>query len=218
MADYFSVSLIVIVFKIYAVAVPRKYAVGKKVRQTDFFDLVSSYVSNELPKSIRSLCGIVAALDNYPIGLRRCFSVFWLDVYIRDDGFRGVFSNRFGCLASGAIEFYLLMNSPARASIIRLAINICIANEPDVGCVNNLELSDYALTAEPLPLEIDLTISETKRTIYYQIDELYYAEKGRLPGADRCRRYIAESIDWYAEQFPDDFPPELIAKRATPPS
>ncbi len=174
-----------------------------------FFFHISSFFREHFPST--GLCDLVAQLESYEDGLRRCISIYYLDAYVVNNGFGGLFFNRFGCLASSAIEGYLRIGAPARARIIRAAVDLCLAEEPTLASVNRLTLSSYAATAEPLPLKFNFDKSKSK---FDELDLLYYAEQDLLPGARRFKTLTpVGTIDWYAEKYPGDFPGSLIAKR-----
>ena len=174
-----------------------------------FFFHISGFVRENFQGT--PLCDLITKLENYEDGLRRCISIYYLDAYVVNNGFGGLFFNRFGCLASGAIEGYLRIEASARARIIRTALDLCLAEEPSLASVNRLELSSYAATAEPLPMKF---IFDKFKSRFDELDLLYYAEQDLLPGAGRFTPLIPlGAIDWYAETHPEDFPTSLIAKK-----
>jgi len=176
--------------------------------KSGFFFHVSCFVREHF-RGVE-LCKLVADLEGHPDGLRRSVSLFYLDAYVCNNGFEGLFFNRFGCLASGAIEGYLRIESLTRARIIRTAVDLCHDQEPSLASVNCLELSPYATSAQPLPIESTFDPLKSK---FDQLDRLYYAEKDLLPGAGRFKsQYPLGAIDWYAEKYPEDFPANLLAR------
>lgn len=188
-------------------------AVSKE--NSGFWYDVHCYLNERFPKT--SMGDLLSMLDGHPIGLMRSVSAYYLEGQVLNNGFLGLFGNRFGCLACGAMEFYVRVGAEMRARVIRSAIDLCQTHEPDLAKTNNLRLSSFAGTVEPLSGKIDIEISLKKRSKFHQLDQLYYAEEVTLPGAGRFRRPIVGTIDWYAEHFPEDFPSDLIARRTASP-
>lgn|GEM_PF-5700134 len=174
-----------------------------------FFFHISVFFRERFPDA--GLCDLVAQLETHESGLRRCISIYYLDAFVANDGFRGLFFNRFGCLASSAIEGYLRIGAPARARIIRTAVHLCLTEEPSLASVNRLELSSVAATAEPFFMKFNF---DNLNSRFHELDLLYYAEQELLPGAGRFKSLTPlGTIDWYADKYPEDFPPDLIGKR-----
>ena len=174
-----------------------------------FFFHISDFFREQFPDA--ELCDLIAQLETHEDGLRRCISIYYLDAYVVNNGFGGLFFNRFGCLASSAIEGYLRIGAPARARIIRTAVDLCLAEEPSLASVNRLELSSFAATAKPLLMKFKF---DKLKSRFDELDLLYYAEQDLLPGAGRFKTLTpVGTIDWYADKYPGDFPPSLIAKR-----
>ncbi len=177
--------------------------------KSGFFFHISTFVREHYPGM--DLCSLIEAIRDQPAGIGRSISAFYLDAYVRNNGFDGLFFNRLGCLASGAIEFYIRVLSPQRGRIIRSAVEVCNFFEPELSRVNQLELTPYALSVEPASIESG---TDPKRSRFDLLDQAYYAERELQLQSNRYKsRSPIGVIDWYADQFPEDFPKDLISKR-----
>ena len=98
-----------------------------------------------------------------------------------------------------AIEGYERLGATQMVEIMKSAIYVCLNSYPGVADYTNFKdvPDDYFDGFQPVADTFD------------ELDSLYYKESDRLPGAedvDSC--YPIGPIDYYYDNFPDDFKPQ----------
>ena len=159
------------------------------------FDRIMQYVERQTGV-VRSYDETIRMLRSHPPGYRRSLCIYFSDADIDNGGFAQYYHNGFGCMTMSAIEGYERLGATRMVEIMKSALHVCLQSHPEIAAYTDFGdvPEGYFDDFTPLAESFD------------ELDDLYYREAARLPGAeDVDSMYPLGPIDHYYEEYPDDF-------------